>query len=169
MLQQGFAFTKQDGQLARFVGLRSSFDSDCAIQEIFRRAFELSTRASYDGRVPFAAYLNSIARNHALNTLRNREDPVEAEALDRAVEELNPAGQPPSPEQRAMHSELEEVVAGFRKLCSSEEQSIIDCRFLEGLSQADSAAKLGMTRRRVRKLEELLRKRLTRALKDFKP
>jgi RNA polymerase sigma-70 factor (ECF subfamily) len=168
MLRQGFTVSSEGSPAGRFVGLKSYFELDCAIQEIFRRAFEFKTRASYDGRVSFGTYLNAIARNYALNTLRSREvpsDPVDvASCVNGAAE-----NRPPSPEERVQQKELHDAVAAFRESCCEEERAVLACRYEEGLSQAQAAEKLGKTRRRIRTVENHLRRKLVRLLRDHGP
>jgi len=160
LLREGFATPN-----GRFSGMRSHFDLDCAVQEVFRKAFELKARASYDGRAPFVAYLRAIARNHALNTLRRREDAHEPATVARLVNGSATAVTQ-TPEEQLQRAELRALVQRFKQGCTAFERELLDKRYLESLSQQDTAQELRCTRRKVRTVEALLRKRLARTLRE---
>jgi RNA polymerase sigma factor (sigma-70 family) len=114
----------------------------------------------YDGSYPFSTYLSSIARNYAINTLRDREVPYDLSQMDSMMEN-SLANQPArSPEKELELSQLKEVVDQFKENCSPNERQLIVHRYEQGLSQIKTARKLKRTRHWVRSLEARLRKRL---------
>ena len=72
MLRHGFSF-RSGGRMCRFHGVRSSFDLEDRVQEVFTRVFTEQGRLSYDGLTPFAAYLRTVARNLVIDDFRRKE------------------------------------------------------------------------------------------------
>lgn len=135
------------------------------LQETFVRAFGERARASYDGLRPYRPFLLRIARNLRIDQLRasGRElsvgqiedehfpSPSDAEPLD-AEHEADWA---------VRSAATREYLAGL----DAETQRYVQLRFVQELSQADVAAQLGVTRRRVRSLEDEVQKGLLRFLR----
>ncbi len=166
MLQHGFFVS--EGSSKRFTGIRSYFALDCAVQEVFRRAFDHTARKSFDERVSFSAYLRGIARNYAFNSLRDREIAVDPEVLMLKVDDVA-CDERHKPDDLLEQKELRETITQFKNSCSAEEKAVITFRYEEGLSQSRTAARLHWTRRHVRTIEANLRRRLVKLLKDYKP
>ena len=163
LLQRGFGF-EAHGQRHRFVGYRSAFELQDTLHETFRRAFEPSARASYDGLRPYGAYVTTIARNLVLRSFRAREvlfplaelDPGQsASGAPRVVADAGP-----SPEREVHDAQVRELVAAFVETLDPGERRLLELRWVEGLSQRDAAEALGIGRQRIRGQEKLLRAKL---------
>jgi RNA polymerase sigma factor (sigma-70 family) len=166
LLRIGFTFSCGSNRTVRFEGISSSSELDCALQEIFRRAFEIRTREMYDGSCPFSTYLSSIARNYAINTLRDREVPYDLENMDDVVETSLTSQLVRSPEQELELSQLKEVIDRFKENCNQQERQVIIHRYEQGLSQRKTARKLKRSRYWLHRLESRLRKRLVVLLEE---
>jgi RNA polymerase sigma factor (sigma-70 family) len=144
-------------------GCASPDDLADALQEVFTRAFGREARMAYDGERDYAPYLAAIARNVVVSRHRrngrevsvvdpgslidgavgDRADDDDAEWLDARSLEIT----------RAYVSSLEEPI-----------RAVHNARYVEALSQRDTAKQLGLSRPKVRKLEDKLRRGLHRLL-----
>lgn len=142
------------------------------LQDVFVRAFSKSARESYDGLRPYRPFLLRIARNLRVDRARQQSrDPStsphlvdDALQLDQLIDQnlALPGGHDAESEaswQRMLH-ETASIVSGLEQ----ELQTLAQLRFVEELSQADTAEKLGTTRRRVRTLEGRLMRSVKRGL-----
>lgn len=166
LLRHGFAF-ESGGRGHRFVGFGSGFELQDVLHETFRRAFEPRARAAYDGIRPYGAYVGTIARNLVLRSFRARE--VLFPLLDGGGEQptvVSPIDEGPSPEREVHDAEVRELVAGFLATLAPDDRRLIELRFVEGLSQRDAAAALGLGRQRVRTREKQLRGKLLEYLRE---
>ena len=170
-LQGGFSFSSQ-GKLCRFKGTDSGMDVESLVQETFVRTFAKSTRENYDGIRPFQTYLFSIAKNLVLRECHHRDRLVVMDHLDDSSEGNSPfsnasAGKSihDSPERKTMNKELEQITQNFINSLSEEERSFFSFRFAKGLTQEDTAEKMGTTRARVKLLEKNVRRRFLEKLK----
>ena len=144
-------------------------------QDVFVRAFSPSARSSYDGLRPFRPFLIQIARNLRIDQLRQagREPSRNGHSFEFDVDidaliEQNAAWPEAAAADADLHwqrmlNETSVVLVSLER----DVQEIARLRFVEELSQADVAEKLGVTRRRVRTLESRLlggvRRHLARA------
>jgi RNA polymerase sigma factor (sigma-70 family) len=142
------------------------------LQDVFVRAFSKSARESYDGLRPYRPFLLRIARNLRVDRARQQSrDPAtsphlrdDALELDQLIDQnlALPGTHDAESEaswQRLLH-ETASIVSGLEP----ELQTLAQLRFVEELSQADTAEKLGTTRRRVRTLEGRLLRSVKRGL-----
>jgi RNA polymerase sigma factor (sigma-70 family) len=123
------------------------------LQEVFVRAFNERARLAYNPLQPYRPYLMQIARNLLLDEHRRRgraQGDVAQAALAEAVD------LEPSADLALETLRLKEATAAYCQSLEQGVQQFIRLRFDEGLSQADVAQRLGVTRRRVRTLEELV-------------
>ena len=127
------------------------------LQEVFVRAFSPSARLAYDGLRDFGPYLNTIARNCFIDTLRKRKVEVplgieELEAGDAAsgLDDYDP--------------KVVAVLEAYLRDLSTPEKRVYEMRFVDGRSQEAACEALGMSRRSLRTSEERLRKGLRKAL-----
>jgi RNA polymerase sigma-70 factor (ECF subfamily) len=127
------------------------------LQEVFVRAFSPSARLAYDGLRDFGPYLNTIARNCFIDTLRKRKIEVplgieELEAGDAAsgLDDYDP--------------KVVAVLEAYLRDLSAPERNVYELRFVDGRSQEAACEALGMSRRSLRTSEERLRKGLRKAL-----
>jgi RNA polymerase sigma factor (sigma-70 family) len=167
LLRHGFSF-EAGGQRHRFVGFGSGFELQDLLHETFRRAFEPSARAAYDGIRPYGAYVGTIARNLVLRSFRAREVsfPIVEGGESSGVSSITAIDEGPSPEREVHDAEIRELVAGFLATLAPEDRRLIALRFTEGLSQRDAAAALGLGRQRVRTREKQLRAQLLEFLRE---
>jgi RNA polymerase sigma factor (sigma-70 family) len=167
LLRHGFSF-ETEGRRHRFVGFGSGFELQDVLHETFRRAFEPRARDSYDGIRPYGAYVCTIARNLVLRSFRAREvlfPLADGEGSSRAPS-IATIDTGPSPERSLHDAEVRELVAGFWATLTADERRLLELRFVEGVSQRDAAAALGIGRQRVRTREKLLRAKLLAYLRE---
>ncbi|KIG18551.1 RNA polymerase sigma-70 factor, ECF subfamily protein [Enhygromyxa salina] len=166
LLRHGFSF-EASGTRHRFVGYGSGFELQDVLHETFRRAFEPRSRANYDGIRPYGAYVTTIARNLVLRSFRAREVlfPLEdGEHPTAATLALLDEG--PNPERELHDAEVRELVTAFLATLDSDQQRLVQLRFVEGLSQRDAAEALGLGRQRIRTSEKQLRRALLIYLRE---
>jgi len=128
-----------EGRLRSFVSRRvaSAADVDDVIQEVFLRLSRgLSTLRDEDRLAP---WLFSIARNVVTDHHRRRAREL---ASDTDALEIEAA---PEPEATPLEDELTECVARFVAQLPAEQREAITLVELEGMSQKDAAAKLGLS------------------------
>lgn len=171
-LRYGFAF-QAAGRHHRFVGCRSAFELHDALHETFRRAFEPSARARYDGLRPYGPYLRAIARNVVLRGFRAREvqfpevrgpDGAGGEASGGPIEIVDEGSQ--SPEQHVGRAQVRAVVQRFLETLPASDRRLLQVRFVDGKSQRDAAEVLGLGRQQIRTREAKLRQQMLRFLRE---
>jgi RNA polymerase sigma factor (sigma-70 family) len=166
-LRHGFSFSSS-GRNHRFVGYASAFELHDVLHETFARAFDPRARARYDGIRPFGPYLKAIARNIVLRTFRTREvlfPSVGDETVGRTPDIATHATSI-SPEQLVAREQIRVLVNEFLEGLTPDEQHLLRLRFIEGKSQRETAALIGLGRQQVRSREEKLRQRLVRYLRS---
>jgi RNA polymerase sigma-70 factor (ECF subfamily) len=131
------------------------------VQETFSRAFSERARLAYDGLRPYRPYLLTICRNlladHARKRGRELPSDFDGEALEAAAGSSEDAGEALPPAQLAV---VERYLAGLDARLAGVYQQ----RYITGATQEEAARALGLTRQRVRTLEDKLRRGLRRAL-----
>lgn len=162
MLRDGFTFSSGD-QTIRFTGLRSASDQQDLLQETFVRAFSPSARANYDGVTPFVAYLRGIARNLVIDHLRAQKRAA-LEPLTEAHEGAHVVVVDDDAGAAIDDEALRAFVATFEGSLPVLEQRFVAVRYGQGLTQLETAARLGVGRSRVRTLEQRVRGRLLKRL-----
>lgn len=143
---------------------------DDIVQEVFMRAFSTSARLRFDETRPYLPYLFQIARNLRVDLARRGyfERPLHAELADGyggAIEASLPGGSASwHPEHLVDYARARaralRCVAGFDPLC----QRLIQLRFVEELSQEQTAQAMALGRGRVRVLERTLLRRIRQRL-----
>jgi RNA polymerase sigma factor (sigma-70 family) len=134
------------------------------VQEIFVRAFSPESRRRYDGDRPYGPYLGQIARNVVADHWRASRRQVVldvAPLLDALSVESDAIGR--APERWAD----QETIAVVERYLASLEPDILrvhEALYVQGLSQRDAAAALGLGRQAVRGIEARLRAGLRREL-----
>jgi RNA polymerase sigma-70 factor (ECF subfamily) len=167
-LRHGFGF-ESDGRRHVFVGYQSPFELQDALHETFRRAFEPRARQAYDGVRPYGPYVRAIARNVVLRTFRARValfPVVEGDGGDPATAAQLEASTTTGPEHMLQREQVRKLVASFLQALDPQDRKLLELRFVDGRSQRDVAATLGIGRQRVRGREAKLRKRLIRHLRE---
>jgi RNA polymerase sigma-70 factor, ECF subfamily len=126
--------------------LRSVAEAEDAAQEGFVKAYLALDRFRADA--PFRPWLLQIVGNEARN--RRRSATRRAGMLDRAVAALRgdrPGGREaaaPSPEVAALIGETRDEVNDALLRLREEERMVVACRYLLDLSEAETAASLGI-------------------------
>lgn len=149
----------------RVPGLGSDDEVRDVIQETFVRAFAPKSREAYDGLRPYRPYLLRIVKNLMIDRARasNRRPVLVDEKgvgdLDAAVDRNEPLDlDAPMPADEALHwKRLREAYGQYRETMDTEELELVKVRYEDGLSQRDAAEKLGITRRRIRTVEERIK------------
>ena len=138
----------------------SAHDRADLIQETFSRAFAERARLGFDGLRAYRPYLLTISRNLIADWARRRgrELPVETIGDDLAAAPAEPDDAANvSPGELAV---VERYLAGLDATLAG----VYRERYISGCSQEECARTLGLSRQRVRTLEEKLRQGLRRAL-----
>ncbi len=135
------------------------------VQDAFVRAFEERARLAYDALRPYQPYLLRIAKNLRIDQLRAAGRPGHdlAVTFDDQLREAQPADV--SAEDDLHFRTLSAATRSFLEELDTESQRFVELRFVEELSQADVAARMGVTRRRARTLEAQVQQGLARFLK----
>jgi len=147
----------------RALGIGRAADRLDFVQDVFVKAFADAARYGYDGLRPYRPFLLQIARNLRVDQLRQAgRDPslVVLAARFRWNQDFDDPPDRPGESSAAEATEtdlhwqrLVSETVGFLGSLETEVQTIARLRFVEDLSQADVAERLGITRRRVRTLE----------------
>jgi RNA polymerase sigma factor (sigma-70 family) len=151
-------------------GMRGSGEMAAAladvVQEVFVKAFAPEARRRFDATRPYRPYLAQIARNVAVDYWRQmrRYVPcdltqlIERLSLDESVSNVDNG--------RDDWADPETVAVVDRYIASLDEESrrVHDAVYVQGLSQREAAALLGLGRQIVRTKEDHLRRGLRREL-----
>jgi RNA polymerase sigma-70 factor (ECF subfamily) len=127
------------------------------VQEVFVRAFSPEGRQRYDGQRPYGPYLGQIARHVATDHWRavRRQVPLDVapllDALSLEADDTQGAA--------ACWADPATIVVVERYLASleSDVRRVHEALYVQGLSQRDAAAALGLGRQAVRGIEARLR------------
>jgi RNA polymerase sigma factor (sigma-70 family) len=157
-----YGFATQAG--VRAASLPREADRLDFTQDVFVKAFSPSARSAYDGLRPYRPFLLQIARNLRIDQLRQagREPSHSEHSLEQTVDiDALIAQNAAWPEARASDADLHwqrllNETSSVLGSLAKDVQEIARLRFVEELSQADVAQRLGVTRRRVRTLESRL-------------
>jgi RNA polymerase sigma-70 factor (ECF subfamily) len=115
------------------------------VADVFVEAWRGVRRFEYRG-VPLIAWLYRIAHNLTADFLKKRNR-VQMQTLEDGW-----SGIPHSEDQAEQVATWQTVAAAFRKL-TNEQQVVLVCRFLEGLTLAETAGVLGKKENAVKALE----------------
>jgi RNA polymerase sigma factor (sigma-70 family) len=157
------------GFVTRNGAIRPERDPDeqrAIVQDVFVRAFSERARLAYDGLRPYRPYLLTIARNVMIDRARTRSTEL-ARTTEIDVDAIIDANAPITGEieESLEQQQLRSAAAAYVQTLDEELRTFVRLRFDEELSQADTAARLGVTRRRVRTLEDRVLTGLRRFLK----
>lgn len=153
LLRRGFSFVS-GGRAHSFHGIRDPWELECAVQDVFSRAFGVEARRAYDGVSPYAPYLAAVARNWAISMVRtsSREDRRRSALAAEGVFEP-----PTSPEQLAIAAERRALCAEFRASLPEELRQLLVLRYEEDRNLVEAARILGLSRMRARGRDRKLR------------
>jgi RNA polymerase sigma-70 factor (ECF subfamily) len=115
------------------------------VADVFVEAWRGIRRFEYRG-VPLIAWLYRIAHNLTADFLKKRNR-VQTQTLEEGW-----SGVPHSEDQAEQVATWQAVTAAFRKL-TSDQQVVLVCRFLDGLTLAETAALLSKNENAVKALE----------------
>lgn len=168
LLREGFGFQSQ-GRLMRYPGLHDPLELECAVQEVFARAFAPQARQAYDGLRPFSNYLFTIARNLVIDGLRagrhERWGRAEEDAGERREAAEAEAAGGESPERAAMEQELLAHVRGFKDALDARERAFFELRFEQGLTRDQVMARLSISAHRLNAYERGLKRRFFKLMR----
>jgi len=123
------------------------------VQDTFTRAFAEKARLAYDGLHPYRPYLLRITKNLMIDRYRSEQRGHGVGDIDEILASnaaLAGTDAPPDLHWQTLLAAAREHVATLDEEC----RRLIKLRFEEELSQDDTAAKMGCTRRRVRTVED---------------
>lgn len=166
LVRLGFTATTADGPV-RIAGAPDIDAEHEVLQETFVKAFAPAARLGFDGLRPYRPYLMRIAQNVMIDRLRRTrrdpERPVEVEdVLDRVGAAVIAADPGDSLHWRRLSTHAAAYIAGL----DDEARRFVGLRFEDDLSQEEVAERLGVSRRRVRTLEDRVCRGLERALRE---
>lgn len=135
------------------------------VHEVFVRAFSPKTRQQYDGNRPYGPCLGQIARNVVVDHWRliRRRVPLDVAPLLEALSlETDAIENEPD---RWADQETMAVVERYLTSLEPDLRRVHEALYVEGLSQREAAAALGLGRQAIRGIESRLRVGLRRELK----
>lgn len=137
-------------------------------QDVFVKAFSESGRKSYDGVRPYGPFIRRITRNLLIDRARKsgREVPLDTGDDDDRDDAFVRPAEPVDAEAALDFKRLAEAARAFIEAQDEELARFVRLRFEEEQSQADVAKTMGVTRRRVRTLEERALSGLAKWLED---
>lgn len=147
--------------LARVAGARDLAQPSAIadlLQEVFIRAFSPTARRAYDGLRDFAPYLNAIARNCFVDTIRKRRKEVLV-----GLDDL-PTSVDPDHADDAYDPKIVAVLETYLRELPPPLRGVYEQRFVHGRSQEAACENLGISRRTLRTTEDHLRRGLRKAL-----
>lgn len=175
LLRGGFSF-RSGSERFRFAGFQSEFEIEDALQETFLKAFAEKARLRYSGLRPYAPYLHGIARNLVIDEFRRRKremalfipEGAEVRLVEESADDA-PLGEwtraPKGPERLNIRRQQQEMVQAFLESLDADQRRLVQLRFVEGLSQEETAEQMGVDRNRVRRSIKEIRARLLRHMK----
>ena len=130
------------------------------MQEVFLKAFSVTTRATFDPAYDFRRYLLAIGRNVLVDFhRRSGRQPVTVDPAGDLGEALDATTEP-----EWCAPALVGVVEGYVAALVSPLREVHELRFVRGKSQRDAARALGVSRQNLRTFEARLKDGLRRAL-----
>lgn len=138
-------------------------EQEDVVQEVFLRLLKPEARARYDGLRPYGVLVHVVVRNTLVDHLRRQSRLRELPLLetdgrsDAAPPDHAAAG--PLPDEVAMSNEQRAAAQQVYAELSVEEQRFAQVRFVDGLSQRDTAQALGLGRQVVRRMEDEVRRK----------
>ena len=155
ILRLGFDFAS-DGRQCRFHGVRTEFDLEDRLHDVFARAFAEKARLGYDGLTPYSTYLRTIAKNLIIDDFRKKERALTEYSIE-VIESAPRREEDGDPESDVSRRELAQLVASFEASLPEREQMIYRMRFREELEHRDIVAKTGLSESKVKTSEKRIR------------
>jgi RNA polymerase sigma-70 factor (ECF subfamily) len=134
---------------------RNASEAEDAVQEAFVKAYRALRLGRFREGAAFRPWLLAIVANEARN---RRRSVARSDRLAIRVAEVRPSGDAaPSPEAAALSNEERELLVEALNAMREEDRLVVGYRYLIGLSEAETAAALGVPKGTVKS-------RLARAL-----
>lgn len=147
-------------------GVRQADEQSAVVQEVFLRAFEEKARNSYDGKRPYRPYLLRIAKNLMIDRARKGRAEITWSEMRKLGKEKRGVGEidelisqnesfllDDTVEENLDFKRLHVMTCNYLETLDEESRDFVTLRFVDGLSQSEVAAQMGVTRRRVRTLQ----------------
>ena len=167
-LRSGFSFTS-GGRQCRFHGVRSEFDLEDRLHDVFGRAFGDAARKGYDGLSPFATYLRTITKNLIVDDFRKKERALTEYSIEQiegaAAPDEDAPGEPLSgvaavtghPDRDAGANEVIDLVARFKANLDARERHVYELRFERELEHKEIVKETGLSPAKVKTSEKRIR------------
>ncbi len=171
LIRRGFVYSR--GKVAAVPGVADPQTQCDLIQETFSRLFAERARQAYDPAHPLRPYLLRIAKNLMIDRLRRSGREVSpsdcaAGASLGDIDEILDSDQPlpdEDPASLAHFNRQREATRNWAAALPEELRAVYRFRYEQAMGQEQTAAGLGISRRRVRTLEGRLRRLLRKHLK----
>jgi RNA polymerase sigma factor (sigma-70 family) len=133
------------------------------VQEVFVKAFAPDARRRFDESRPYEPYLGQIARNVAVDHWRQMRRYVPSD-LDQLIEKLSVEEAEANLRNDWSDPDTIAVVERYLASLDGATRRIHEALYVQGLSQREAAAALGLGRQTIRSTEAKLRRELRREL-----
>jgi RNA polymerase sigma-70 factor, ECF subfamily len=134
--------------------LREPADCDSIVQQVFTDLVESrKLRETYAGG-DLSAWLSAIARHRALDFVRRERRLIELDAAGEPIAVADPL------------ADFRRELARFALTLDPQKRKLLELRYLEGLTQMEAAARLGVPRTTLEDWERQLKRRLELYLVD---
>jgi RNA polymerase sigma factor (sigma-70 family) len=158
--QRGFVI-KSSG--ARVPGASNPDDLADIIQDVFSGAFKRAARLAYDGTRDYAPYLAIVTRNAVVSQHRRRGR--ELLTVDLAVvAESDLIEVEHEPAEPWLDARSVAVARAYVSTLAGPMRAVHAARYVDAMSQRDAAKELGLSRSKLRKIEDKLRRELLHVL-----
>lgn len=159
----GELFNRYLNEIYRYVYYRvasNHLDAEDMIQVVFFRAWEVILN-NQPKKYNYRALIYRIAQNLTIDRWRTQKK-------ETSLEEVNSRSQvketAPTPDQLTFQNEESRKLAAAIRDLESRLQNVIVCRFINGLSHAETAKALGLTESHVRVLQHRALKKIRIAI-----
>jgi RNA polymerase sigma factor (sigma-70 family) len=144
----------------------SAQDFPDVVHEVFVRAFSPPSRRGYDGVRAYGPYLLMIARNTMIDWARRRGQAATVAECSADIASLAPRPDDPAP-WTAPHTLA--ILDRYLAALPDELRRLHRLRYERALSQEASAREMGISRQKLRTLEQRLRRGLAEELSAVNP
>ncbi len=141
---------------------RKADDAAEVLQEVFSRVFSEKARLAFDGIREFGPYLFMVTRNALADWGRKHSREVPAEWSDQ-FDDL-PA---PLPDEEPVYADADtmDAVRMYLEGLSNEERRVHNALYVQGKPQRQASETLGLSRQKIRTIDQHIREGLRRTLK----
>jgi RNA polymerase sigma factor (sigma-70 family) len=159
LLRRGFLTA---GSGLKLPGCANPDDFAEALQDVFTRAFDPRAREAYDGRRNYSPYLAAIARSVVVTRYRRGRKELLISDDSALIEDAVA----PSDEcsTQWLNPQFAAIAHAYVWSLGEPMRALYHARYVDALSQRDAAKRLGLSRSKLRKLEDALQQGLRRLL-----